>query len=97
MRQVPPADTEGGPLGGAAARMGIDAGLRFVRDLLLCELTERGLMKGREGASTADTGSPKWRTWRRPERDSSSSFVSNERCSRDGGGGERVDREEEYW
>lgn len=46
--------------------MGRVAAFKLVRDLELCELTERGLMNGREGASTAETGSPRWRIGRRP-------------------------------
>lgn len=76
--------------------MGKDAGFRLVRDLVLCELTERGLMNGREWPSTAETGSPRWRTGRRPNRESSSSWVSSERCSKDGGCGDLVPREDEY-
>jgi hypothetical protein len=47
--------------------MGKVAGFKFVRDLVLWELAERGLIKGREGASTAETGSP--RCWRLGRRD----------------------------
>jgi hypothetical protein len=72
--------------------MGMVVEVKFVRDLVLCELTERGLMNGWDGASMAETGSPRWRIGRRPYR-ASSSFVSRERCSRDGGGGDCVERE----
>ena len=60
-RQLPPAETGGGgggPFGGGAARMGSVVGVRLVR-LVLLELTDRGLMNGREGASIAETGSPR--------------------------------------
>jgi hypothetical protein len=75
--------------------MGIVAGFRLVRDFVLCELTDRGLMNGREGASTAETGSPRKRDCMRPDLGSLSSLVSSERSSKDGGGGDRAEREDE--
>ena len=96
-RQFPPDETGnggGGPLGGAV-RIGIVVECRFVRELELLELAERGLMNGRDGASMAETGSLScWRIARRPYR-LSSSFASSERCSREGGGGDRVVRDED--
>lgn len=59
LRQLPPAETGGGgggPVGGAARR-GNAVDCRFVRGLELLELADRGLMNGRDGASTAETGS----------------------------------------
>jgi hypothetical protein len=93
LRQVPPAETGGAggaPFGGAG-RIGSVAECKFVREFEeVFELAERGLMNGRVGASMADTGSPRcWRIAWRPERISLSSFVSSERCSKDGGWGDR--------
>lgn len=62
--------------------------------LVLFELTERGLMNGREGASIAETGSPRWRVGCLPERDSAS-LVFNDKCSSEGGAGDRVEPEDE--
>lgn len=72
--------------------MGRLAGFKLGCGLWLFVLTERGLMNGRDGASTADTGSPRRRVGRRPER-SSSSLVSSDRCSSEGGGGDRAERD----
>lgn len=63
MRRVPPAETGGAggaPFGGAG-RIGSVAECKLVRELEeeVFELAERGLMNGRDGASIADTGSPR--------------------------------------
>lgn len=65
---------------------------RSVWDLVLCELMERGLMNGREAGSIAEDGSPRRRFGRRPVRPSSP-LVSSDKCSSDGGGGDRANRE----
>jgi hypothetical protein len=97
LRQFPPAETGGGGGGlfEGAVRIGIVVECRFVRGLVLLELEERGLMNGREGASMAEAGSLRcWRITRRPDR-LSSSFPSSERCSKEGGGGDRVVRDDD--